>query len=717
MDDRSTNRNILCRLARSLEAGTEAVAFDRPKAALTAMQSRLPDLIITDFNMPEMDGAEFVSRCRRELSDPEVPIIVITAYDDRDFRYRALEAGATDFLLSPIDHREFRTRTNNLLTIGRQRRIIRQRASLLERELDEALRRQAEVLRRGEMKLRRLIDSVPALIVTSNGAGRCLMANSFRNLLASGPDVTSGTIEGVLGTAYWQRHAPLDRRVLETGQTLPAFEEEMTDSFGRTRSFMTTKTPLFSDGGRIDAVVTVSVDIGDPKESENRFLQHANYDPVCGLPNRLIALDRLSQAMVLARHGGTEIAVLHIDLGGLKNAYEAVGHALGDRILLGAAKRISDHAGAADTVARLSGAAFLVILPGQGGDGALDGRIASIIDDLGHPFILDGTEFHVATSLGVSLFPKDGSSPEELVQQAQVAMQRAKTEGRGPRFFAPEMSGNTYVRTEMERLLSKALERDELHLLYQPIADIGTGRIDGMEALLRWKSHEFGPLLPEFFLPVAEETGLIVPIGLWVLKTACQQAAAWRKSLGRTIGITINLSHRQFLDADFPRQVADALAAADLSPEALELEMTERLLMGNARQVHAVLGQLRGMGVRLAIDDFGTDYASIMCLTRFPFNRLKIDRAFISEATESVGGGALVAAMLDVAKGLNLQTVGEGVETPAQLEFLRNHGCQSFQGFLLGRPAEAGDCEMRLRSRPETIAPSMDGSEFSPSSD
>jgi CheY-like chemotaxis protein len=261
VDDRVTNRNILCRLARSLEAGAEAVAFDRPADALAAMQGRLPDLIITDFNMPEMDGAEFVGRCRRELDDPEVPIVVITAYEDRDFRYRALEAGATDFLLSPIDHREFRTRTTNLLTIGRQRRIIRQRASLLEREFDDALRRQTEVFRRSETQLRGLIDAVPALIVVSDEAGRCLFVNSFSNLLAVPAGGTEATIAGTFGEAYWQRHRPLDRQARETGQTVPAFLEEISDSFGRSRQFVTTKTPRISDDGTIDSVVTVSIDV------------------------------------------------------------------------------------------------------------------------------------------------------------------------------------------------------------------------------------------------------------------------------------------------------------------------------------------------------------------------------------------------------------------------------------------------------------------------
>lgn len=691
VDDRSTNRNILCRLATSLEAGTEAVSFDSPVAALAAMRFRCPDLIITDFNMPEMDGAQFVERCRRELEDSEVPIIVITAYEDRDFRYRALEAGATDFLLSPIDHREFRTRSNNLLTIGRQRRIIRQRAASLERELDDALRRQAEVLRRGEATLRRLLDSIPALILTTNASGRCLMVNGYRNLLASGPDSQAGTVEGMFGADYRRRHAPLDRRVLETGQTLPAFEEALPDSFGRMRFFMTTKTPLFSEGGRIDAVVTVSVDVSDRKGSEDRMLLQTGLDPVCGLPNRLIALDRLSQAMVRAREGGGGVAVLFVDLDGLKKVYEQVGPAIGDRVVVAAASRIAGCVDPSDTVARLSGDAFLVLLPLR--DDHPGPAVEGIITALRAPFPVDDGSFTLKVAVGIAEFPKDGSSPEELVSQAHAAMRRAKAAGpAGACVFTAEMTGDPYGRAELEALLRRALERGEFRVLYQPIADVRDGRITGMEALLRWHSRELGVLAPERFLPVAEETGLSLAIGRWVLEEACRQSVRWGREAGRLIGVTVNLSSRQVLDPGFPALVEGILTSSGLAPAALELEMPERLLLGDSGHVLDVLDRLHRLGVRLAIDDFGTGYASIMCLRRFPFDRLKIDGSFVSAATESIDGGALVATMLGVARGLDLQTVCEGVETSAQLDFLRVHGCQSYQGYLLGQPMEAEDC-------------------------
>jgi diguanylate cyclase (GGDEF)-like protein/PAS domain S-box-containing protein len=689
VDDRTTNRKILGRLARTLEAGIEALEFDNPSSALAAMKYRLPDLIITDFNMPGMDGAEFVKHCREELADPEVPIIVITAYEDRDFRYRALEAGATDFLLSPIDHREFRTRTINLLTLGRQQRSIRQRAHLLASELDRALKQKAETLLRSEEKLRRLIDTVPALIIESDAAGRCLLANSFCRTLTLGAEGAMETVEGLFGPAYWRRHGPLDRSVLETGQALPAFEEEVTDSLGRQRVLLTTKTPLPSEDGRDNAVVTVSVDITDRKESEERLVYQANYDYVTGLPNRLLALDRLAQGIVRARRNETSLAVLYVDLDGFKKVNDTVGHAVGDRLLVDVADRLTASIRSSDTVARLGGDEFLVILADLQVDHKPEAVVQTIIDEMNRAFYVAGHEFYVGASVGLTMFPQDGAPPDELVRHADAAMHRAKAAGGNAyRFFSRDMTEDAVRRVEMEALLRHVLERQELRLEYQPLADVRTGEIIGMEALVRWHSRELGIVPPDRFIPLAEETGLIVPIGQWILRTACQQAAAWQKQSRRPLRIGINVSYRQFVGTDFVGQVSDALAETGLPADCLELEITERLLMQDVRLALDFLSRLRRIGVRLAIDDFGTGYASIMYLKRFPFTTLKIDKVFVADATESSDGAALVTAIISMAHGLGLEVVAEGVEEEHQLDFLRRLGCNCFQGYLLSRPTE-----------------------------
>lgn len=703
VDDRATNRNIICRLARTLDAGVEAVAFDRPQPALEFMAKRQPDLVITDFSMPEMDGAEFVRRCRTEIGDGNVPVIVVTAYEDRDFRYRALEAGATDFLLSPIDHREFRTRATNLLTIGLQQRIIRQRAQHLEVERDEALRQSAETLRRSEEKLRRVIDTVPALISASDAAGRCTLVNRYHATLT---DATGDTIEALFGAAYWQRHAPLNHKVLVSGGALPSFEEELRDGAGRSRVFLTTKAPLTSAGTEIDSVLTVSIDITDRKEYERRLLHQANYDDITNLPNRLLALDRLLQAIARARRNGTQVAVLYVDLDEFKKVNDTVGHAVGDRLLVEAAERLTGSVRGSDTVGRLGGDEFLVVLPDVEREGRPDLVVRKILDELGRPFLVGGHEFYIGASIGVTLFPQDGAAPEELLQNADAAMYRAKAAGRNTFcFFSPEISAAARRRVEMEALLRHAAERHELHLVYQPIAELAGGRIMGVEALLRWESAQLGPVMPDRFIPLAEETGLIVGIGAWVLETACRQAMEWRRRLGLNLRIGVNVSYRQFLGHDFPATVARALEQTGLPPDSLELEITERLLMHDVHHAHDVLLRLRQMGVRLAIDDFGTGYASIIYLKRFPFSTLKIDKEFVADVGDGQDGAALVTAMINMAHGLKLEIVGEGVETEGQLEFLRSRGCHNAQGWHLSKPKPPAELEKVLAAAPNDALP------------
>jgi diguanylate cyclase (GGDEF)-like protein len=425
-------------------------------------------------------------------------------------------------------------------------------------------------------------------------------------------------------------------------------------------------------------------------DSEERLAYLAQFDPLTGLPNRALLSDRFSQMIVLARRRGAPLGVLFIDLDDFKLVNDTQGHAAGDELLKEAARRLLGSVRQGDTVARISGDEFAVIVGdlARADDAALIAQ--KIIDRLGEAFSIRGKEVFVTASLGIATFPADGDNAETLLGAADAAMYRAKQAGRNAfQFFTAEINQRTRARAQLGIELRRALERDEYTLAYQPKIDLATGKTIGAEALLRWHHPERGTVAPVEFIPVLEESGLIVPVGEWVLTRACRDLKAWQAAGQPVMPVAVNLSARQFRQQDLEARIRSIVDAAGIEPSLIELEITESQLMHDPEHASKVLRALGKAGLRVAIDDFGTGYSSLAYLTRFPLASLKIDRSFVAHALTDKADATIVRSIVEMAHTLGFTVVAEGVESGPQAEFLRDLGCEQAQGFLFARPMPA----------------------------
>jgi diguanylate cyclase (GGDEF)-like protein len=434
-------------------------------------------------------------------------------------------------------------------------------------------------------------------------------------------------------------------------------------------------------------LVAVAVE-RDGKEEATRHA--ALHDPLTGLPNRTLALDRLAHALARRRRERIDVAVFVLDLDRFKMINDSLGHAAGDELLLALTPRLADAVRLSDTVARLGGDEFVVICPDvEAARGATEvaERLAAAVN---RPLVLESGEHFFTVSTGIALATTREDTPESLLGDADAAMYRAKERGRGRyELFDEAMRTSVKTRVRMETDLRRALDHGELKVWYQPVIDLATGRPVGTEALVRWQHPERGLISPVEFIPIAEETGLIVPLGLQVLGQACRQTAAWQELLDPAIEVSVNVSGRQAINPLFPAQAAAIAARSKLRPGTLALEITETVFMEEADSPSTVLGTLHEHGITLVLDDFGTGYSSLSRLKRFPLDMLKIDRSFVSDVESNADDRAIVKATIDMAHAVGLIVVAEGVETREQEEYLRECGCDRAQGYLYARPQPA----------------------------
>lgn len=442
-------------------------------------------------------------------------------------------------------------------------------------------------------------------------------------------------------------------------------------------------------------------DIAERRQAEDRLRVVATHDPLTALPNRTLLHEHLSHALAKAQRYNRQLAVLFIDLDRFKNVNDTLGHEAGDLLLQIAAQRLSDCVRETDTMARQGGDEFVVLMDELFDLGPVAGVCQRILDAMAKPFIVHGQEVLLTASIGISVYPEDGRT---LLKNADIAMYRAKEKGKNNyQFYSTQFDTYSVERLSLESSLSRAIERNEFTLHYQPKVDIVSGLITGMEALLRWQHPELGWISPARFIPLAEENGLILQIGAWVLKTACAQNQAWQRQGLRRLRVAVNLSARQFGVESLPRDIDAVLRESRLEAKDLEVEITESMVMSNPEQAVNMLRQLKDMGIHVAIDDFGTGYSSLAYLKRFPVDSVKVDRSFVEDLPGDLESAAIAQAIIVMAHSLRMRVVAEGVETEAQLRFLRGEGCDEMQGHHFSEARAAFEIPELMR---KTLRPS-----------
>lgn len=510
----------------------------------------------------------------------------------------------------------------------------------------------------------------------------------------------------------WRNQAELyrtdDRHIIETGHPKLLIEEPQTQPDGSTSYILTSKIPLRDALGNVEGVLGTYMDISERKQAEKYIHHLAQHDALTGLANRRVFVEELGDAIARVQRGGAEFAVLYLDLDHFKDINDTLGHPVGDLVLQEIARRLLSVARATDTVARFGGDEFAILQTGLSDPADAAAFAERILVSIAVPFDVGGNEIRTGASIGISFHDEADGDAEKLLSHADVALYRVKSEGRGTfRYFTEAMDVEVRTRVRLGMELRQALVTNQLFVQYQPQVEIETGRIVGVEALLRWHHPERGLISPTVFVPIAEKTGLIVALGQWILQEACKQARSWLDAGIPPVLIAINLSGLQFKSPhELETQISNILAETGLPRQHLELELTESILMEASREHNDVLLRLRASGLRLALDDFGTGYSSLDYLRRFPVDRIKIAQNFIAELTSNGGNAAIVKAALSLARELGIPAIVEGVETAEQLDLLKMWGCHEVQGFYYAKPLLAADIAPLLRAG--VIAPAQD---------
>lgn len=690
VDDRSTNLRVYAQYVAMMGGDFSAKCFHSAREALQWLETEPADLLIVDYRMPEMNGAEFISTVRARTAGAHIPAIIITARQDRECRISALDAGATDFLQSPVSHIEFRDRAILLLGQHYKQQELKQSLAATGRMVSEEVDSQEPT---GKSMLEQIIDTTPILINATDRNGKFLFLNSYQAaLFGRNPDALVGkSISEIMDPDLVEREVRRNGVILETGLSIPNYEEKFV-SEGIELIFHCNKSPLLNKDNQTIGILTTGLDITARKFAEEHRTHLALHDMLTGLPNRTLLSERMRTAIEDCETTGRGAALLLLDLDRFKVINDTRGHQTGDMLLRQVAERISGSLDADGFAARIGGDEFAIILKNLDDQNDVARICSKLLTRIGEPYSIGGVEQLIGASIGVALIPEDGTSADELLRLADLAMYEAKSSGRNRFcFFCPRMNQVAQLNAGIESDLREALNHDQLFLEYQPIVDTTDGNYVGLEALVRWNHPIRGRLVPADFIRVANDSGLIGRIGQWVIEAACSQIAEFAAEGINLPHVAVNVSPKQFQYSSMCHDILNNVAKYQIAPGKLAIEITEELLLDHSHDVHEQLATLRAGGVGISIDDFGTGYSSLQYLRDLPATRLKIDQTFIARIEQSAADRAIISTIAHLAHALDMRVVAEGVENEAQLALLRASGCDEVQGYLLGRPLSVAD--------------------------
>ncbi|NTV48826.1 MAG: EAL domain-containing protein [Geobacteraceae bacterium] len=646
--------------------------------ALAWLADNVPAMIILDYSLPDMNGALLIERMHN--LGMVIPFIMVTGSDDANLAVQMMKVGACDYLLKDATFYE------------RLPAVVAR--TIHEAETMERLRRAEQSLRLSEARLAR------AQKIAHMGSwewnvqtGEIYWSNELYRIYGLNPsDNRQINMKLVLGMVNPEDIADLKKVLLDASKYGKPFNivYRITTSPESEIVVNCHGDVEWDEKGRTRLVTGTTLDITERTKAESEIRQLTNYDTLTGLPNRSLLHDRLKLAIAQASREHQLVGVLFLDLDRFKSINDTLGHRAGDLLLKTIAMRLSSCIRESDTLARLGSDEFVALLIGVNTAEAISTVANKILALVSEPIYIDGQETFTSGSIGIAVYPMDGDDSYTLLKHADLAMYQAKElERNNFQFFSSEMNIKMVERMLLESSMRKALEREEFFLVYQPQVDARSGHITGMEALLRWQHPELGLLTPDKFIYLAEENGFIIPIGEWVLQTACRQNRAWQKQGLPSVRVAVNLSAKQFGQYHLDEMVSATLMETGLEPKWLELEITESAIMKNAEQTAIILRKLKDMGISLAIDDFGTGYSSLAYLKLFPISRLKIDRSFVQDITTNQDDAAIAETIISMAQALKLNVIAEGVETRAQMELLSFNNCIEMQGYLFSRPVPA----------------------------